>query len=244
MRTDLIIPARNEEENIDAVAHALAQLPDGTLRRVVLVDNGSTDLTAQLSESAGFEVVHESRPGYGGACLAGLAHLADDPPEAVAFLDADLADDPDRLPALLGMIAEGSADLVLGQRQRLAEPGALDPHQRFGNWLACRLLRVITGYGYRDLGPMRAVRWRSLDRLNMADRTWGWTVEMQYKALRYGLRVAEVDVPYRKRRAGRSKISGSLVGSFRAAVKIIATLGRLWWTTPRHVSRGEAVGDV
>jgi glycosyltransferase involved in cell wall biosynthesis len=244
MHTDLIIPARNEAEVLPALAAALRPWREaGLIRRVVLCDNGSTDATAALARDVGLVVVHEARPGYGGACLAGLAHLAADPPDIVAFLDADLADDPAELARLVQPIAEGSADLVLGQRQRLAERGALDPHQRFGNGLACALLRIITGHRFRDLGPMRAVRWRSLQRLGMADRTWGWTIEMQYKAVRHGLRIAEIDVPYRKRRAGRSKISGSLRGSIRAGTKIIATLAHLWWTTPRRVATGEAVRE-
>lgn len=235
MQTDLVIPARNEAENMPALIAAVdATRQAAGLRRVVLADNGSTDGTADLARAGGFEVVYEPQPGYGAACLAALDHLKADPPDMVAFLDADLADDPAHLIDLITPIAEGSADLALGQRQRLAVPGALDPHQRFGNWLATSLLRVITGRAYRDLGPMRALRWRSLEKLAMVDRTWGWTVEMQYKAARYGLRIAEIDVPYRKRHAGKSKISGSLVGSFRAGTKIIGTLAHLWWTTPKR----------
>ncbi len=237
MQTDLIIPARNEAQALPQLIVAVeAVRRRARLRRVVLADNGSTDATAALARAGGFEVVHEPRPGYGGACLAALRHLAADPPDAVAFLDADLADDPQQLAALLRPIAQGSADFTLGRRQRFAEPGALDPHQRFGNRLACTLLRLTTGHRFDDLGPLRAIRWSSLQRLGMADRTWGWTVEMQFKAVRHGLRIAELDVPYRKRRAGRSKISGSLVGSLRAGTKIIATLARLWWTVPRRAS--------
>lgn len=242
MLVDLVIPARNEAENMPALIAAIdAARAEAGLRRVVLADNGSTDATALLAREGGFEVVHEAQPGYGAACLAGLKHLEADPPDLVAFLDADLADDPAQLVRLIEPIVRGSADLALGQRQKFAEPGALDPHQRFGNWLAVTLLRIITGHGYRDLGPMRVVRWRSLEKLAMADRTWGWTIEMQYKAVRYGLRLAEIDVPYRKRHAGKSKISGSLVGSFRAGTKIISTLAYLWWTTPKTLATPEAV---
>lgn len=233
--TDLVIPAVNEAENLPALVAALAPLrASGAVRRVVLADNGSTDATPDLARDAGFTVVTEPRRGYGNACLAGLAALDADPPDAVAFLDADLADDPAGLPGLTAPLADGTADLVLGQRRRLAEPGALDPHQAFGNWLACTLLRITTGRRYRDLGPLRVVRWRSLQTLEMCDPTWGWTVEMQYKAARRGLRIQEIDVPYRKRNAGKSKISGNLIGSMRAGTKIIAVLAKLWWTTPRH----------
>lgn len=236
MHTDLIIPARNEQENLPALIAALEPVRAAAgIRRVVLADNGSTDRTAELARAGGFEVVHEPQPGYGAACLRALDHIREDPPDIVAFLDADLADDPQQLATLVKPIASGSADLVLGQRQRLAQPGALDPHQRFGNWLACTLLKAITGRSFRDLGPMRAIRWRSFQQLGMADRTWGWTIEMQYKATRFGQRIEEIDVPYRRRHAGKSKISGSLVGSFRAGTKIIATLGHLWWTTPKAV---------
>jgi len=244
MRTDLVIPARNEAENIPALIAAIdAVRVSAGLGRVVLADNGSTDATAELARAGGFEVVYEAQPGYGAACLAGLAQLKADPPDMVAFLDADLADDPAHLIDLIQPIAEGRADLALGQRQRLADAGALDPHQRFGNWLAVTLLRVIAGRAYRDLGPMRVVRWRSLETLAMVDRTWGWTVEMQYKAARFGLRIAEVDVPYRKRHAGTSKISGSLIGSFRAGTKIITTLAHLWWTTPKAQPTPEAIRE-
>jgi len=231
-RCDLIIPARNEAENLPSLAAALAPLREqGVVRRVVLCDNGSTDATADLARAAGFDVVHEPRPGYGGACLTGIAWLqdADDPPSVVAFLDADLSDDPRGLADLVRPVVDDHADLVIGCRPALAEPGALDPHQRFGNRLACWLLRLATGHRWSDLGPMRAVRWSSLFELEMVDRTWGWTVEMQYKAITRGLRVMEVDVPYRCRHAGTSKISGSLVGSFKAGRKIITTICGLWW---------------
>ncbi len=232
VRCDLIIPARNEADNLPALAAALRPLvEDGTLRRVVLCDNASTDGTADLARDAGLTVVHEPRPGYGGACLAALRHIAEDAPElpdTVAFLDADLADDPAMLPALLEPLARGDADLVLGRRVP-QQRGALDPHQRFGNRLACVLMRLLTGRRYRDLGPMRAVTWDALQRLDMQDRTWGWTVEMQYKAATRGLRTLEIDTPYRRRHAGKSKISGSVTGSVRAGVVIIRTLAALWW---------------
>jgi glycosyltransferase involved in cell wall biosynthesis len=232
---DLIIPARDEESNIVALLDAV---PTGFFRHVIVADNGSTDRTAALAREHGATVVYEAQPGYGAACLAGLKwieNLGDGrAPLVVAFVDADLADDPAELPGLSEPITGGRADMTIGTRANLALPGALDPHQRFGNWLACRLIAAGTGRRYRDLGPMRVVRWRSMTELNMQDRTWGWTVEMQYKAARLGLRVVEIDVPYRKRRSGKSKISGSLIGSVRAGGKIISTIVGLWWADRRR----------
>lgn len=227
-KVDLVIPARNEELNIGAL---LAALPRATLRHVIVADNGSTDRTAKLAQDHGAVVVHEPQRGYGAACLAGLGWIAalDDPPDVVAFIDADLADDPALLPTLCAPITNNKADLVIGSRRRLAQPGALTSSQRFGNALACRLIRLVTGQRYSDLGPMRAIRWSRLQTLAMSDRTWGWTVEIQFKAATQGLRFAEIDVPYRPRNAGQSKISGSWIGSVRAGWKIITTIAKLWW---------------
>lgn len=252
-KIDLIVPARNEETNIVALMEALpGPHPDGQpgehpgecpgagcyFRHVVIADNGSTDRTAALAKEHGAVVVHESQPGYGAACQAGLRWIdeqgAENAPDAVAFLDADLADDPAQLPKLCEPILTKQAEMVIGTRTRRAEPGALDPHQRFGNWLACRLIGLTTGKRYRDLGPMRVVAWKSMQTLDMQDRTWGWTVEMQFKAARLGMRVQEVDVPYRKRRSGKSKISGSLIGSAKAGTKIISTIFSLWWAGRRR----------
>lgn len=234
---DLIIPARNEQANIAAVLDAL---PPRLFRRVIVADNASTDQTAALAKAGGAVVVYESRPGYGGACQAAL-HWLDhqpDPPDAVAFLDADLADDPAQLPRLCQPVKSGEADLVIGCRPALAEPGALTFTQRFGNRLACTLMRLATGRRYRDMGPMRVICYRSLKQLQMADMTWGWTLEMQFKAAVTGLRIIEIDVPYRRRHAGESKISGTWIGSVRAGYRIIVTLIRLWWRyrkgPPRH----------
>lgn len=229
---DLLIPARNEQENIPALMDAV---PKGQLRHIIVIDNGSTDQTASLARAAGAVVVSESQRGYGAACLAGLAWVEaqNDPPDMVAFIDADLADDPSLLPTLWEPIAQDTTDMVVGARRRLAQPGALTLPQRAGNAIACAMIRFTTGHRYTDLGPMRVVRWPSLMALNMADRTWGWTVEMQFKAARMGFRVMELDVPYRPRRAGVSKISGSLVGSVRAGWKILTTISTLWWQSSR-----------
>lgn len=212
----------------------LAALPWPELRRVVIVDNGSTDRTAELARDSAAVVVSEPRRGYGAACLRGLRHLADDPPEVVAFVDGDLCDDPQLLPAVFAPIIAGEAELVIASRVKLALPGALTLPQRVGNALSCRLITLLTGERYSDLGPMRAIRWSSLDRLDMRDTTWGWTVEMQFKAAAMGMTIREIDVPYRPRRAGHSKISGSLIGSVRAGSKILTTLARLWWRQRRR----------
>lgn len=235
LRCDLIIPAFNESANIDPLFDALEPLRGDLLRHVVFADNGSTDGTPEIAERRGATVVHEPARGYGAACLKALAWLdaLDTPPDIVAFLDADLSDDPASLPAVIEPIAQGRADLVIGSRVRLAEPGALNLAQRFGNRLACLLIWITTGRRYHDLGPMRAVRWPALQRLAMADRTWGWTVEMQTKAALAGIPILEVDVPYRRRAHGRSKISGTARGVLTAGSKIILTILAVRWTWRR-----------
>ena len=221
VRVDAIIPALDEESSIGRVLDAL---PRGLIRRVVVVDNGSTDGTAAAARAHGATVVKEPRRGYGAACLKGLEALAADPPDAVLFLDADLSDDPTQADEVLRPILEGRADLVIGSRALgKREPGALTPHARFGNWLATRLLRLLYGARYTDLGPFRAIRYDALCGLGMADRDFGWTIEMQVKAARAGLRHAEVPVRYR-RRMGRSKISGTIAGSVQAGAKILGVI--------------------
>src|SRR6185295_6110026 len=170
-----------------SVGAVLDEIPRPPVRRVVVADNGSTDATARIARAHGATVVSEPRRGYGAACLRGLEALAADPPDVVLFLDADGSDDPEQTPALLRPILEGRADLVVGSRV-LGEPdpGALGPHARFGNWLATRLLAVLYGARYTDLGPFRAIRYEALAALGMKDRDFGWTVEMQVKAARRG----------------------------------------------------------
>lgn len=226
-RVDLLIPVFNEVESLPALFEALAPLrADGTVRTVVIADNGSTDGSAAMARHLGAMVVCEARRGYGSACLRGIAALAGqaEPPEALVFLDADLSDDPSMLPDLVAPILRGEAVIVIGSRVKCAEPGALNVVQRFGNRLACALMRALGGRAYSDLGPFRAIRWDALQELRMADPTWGWTVEMQMKAALLGLPVAEIDVPYRRRRQGRSKISGTVGGVLRAGTKIIVTI--------------------
>lgn len=222
----VIVPAHNEES---ALPHVLAALP--RVSQVVVVDNASTDQTALVARSAGATVVYEAQRGYGAACLAGLAEihrrvkLGTTPPQVVAFIDGDFSDYPERLPVLLEPILAGQADLVLGSRLTgRREPGAMPPQSRFGNRLACWLMRRIWGVAYSDLGPFRAIRYASLLALNMGDRGYGWTVEMQIKAAVAGLRVLEVPVDYRAR-IGVSKISGTLTGSVKAGWRILTTIG-------------------
>ena len=228
-RVAVLIPAHNEALSIALV---LAELPVGLAQEVVVVDNASTDNTAQMARAAGATVLHEARPGYGSACLAGLAYYAAQPagqrPEILVFLDGDHSDYPEQLPELLAPLLAGTADMVIGSRALgEREAGALLPQQRFGNWLATRLLRLRYGGTHTDLGPFRAIRTAALDRLHMADTTYGWTVEMQVKAARLGLRVVEVPVRYR-RRIGTSKVSGTVRGTLGAGYKILWTIFKYW----------------
>ena len=225
----MLIPAHNEALSIGLV---LGEIPAGLAQEVVVVDNASTDATAAAARAAGATVVAESRPGYGQACLAGLAYYAAQPagrtPEIIVFLDGDHSDFPTEMPALLAPILSGAAELVIGSRALgERERGALLPQQRFGNWLATRLLRLRYGGTHTDLGPFRAIRADALACLNMVDTNYGWTVEMQVKAARLGLRVAEVPVRYR-RRIGTSKISGTVRGTLSAGYKILWTIFKYW----------------
>ena len=226
---DVLIPALDEEA---ALPRVLADLPrEGPLwrvRQVIVVDNGSADRTAEVARAAGAVVVSEPRRGYGAACLAGMARVRPDPPGVLVFLDADHSDDPGDLPALLAPLARGEADLVIGSRvARMRERGAFTPVQSFGNALAAALMRVLFGARFTDLGPFRAIRWEALERLGMRDRDYGWTVEMQTRALRARLRCAEVPVAYRRRRLGASKVSGTIRGVAGAGWKILSTIARV-----------------
>lgn len=222
-RRALVIPALNEAGSI---ADLLAQIPSGLFTQVIVVDNGSRDRTAALARQAGAQVVEEPRRGYGQACLAGLAHLQPGT-SAVAFIDADLSDDPGDLARLVGFFDEGAYDLAIGSRVLgTPEPGSLTPLQRFGNALATRLIRALWRVSYTDLGPLRILGLEALRRLDLRDRDFGWNVEMQAKAARLGLKVGEIAVGYRRRRAGESKISGTVIGSIRAGAKILLTIYR------------------
>jgi glycosyltransferase involved in cell wall biosynthesis len=196
---------------------------------VVVADNGSTDRTALRAHAAGAFVVWEPRRGYGQACLSALWSLRDSPPDVVAFMDGDGADEPGDLARILDHLEAGSLDLVVGSRSRSrAEPGALLPQAVFGNWLSTRLIERLYGVRFTDLGPLRAIRWEALTHLRMQDLNFGWTVEMQARAARLQMRCGEIPVRYR-RRVGQSKVSGTVRGSVLAGRKILWTLARERW---------------
>ena len=211
----VIMPTRNEAAALPKVLSAI--LPK--VAEVIVVDTASTDGTPEIAAGMGARVVSEPRRGYGRACLAGIAALSP-AVDTILFMDADASDRPEDLPRLLAPLIEEGAELVIGARSLDVEPGALTPQQRFGNALACRLIRLVWGIGYTDLGPFRVIRRAALERLQMRDETWGWTVEMQVRAARLGLRVREVPVGYR-RRIGHSMISGTLMGTIKAGWKIL-----------------------
>lgn len=214
----VVIPALNEEQSIAKVVSAIP----GWVDDIVVVDNGSWDSTPEIAARYGARVLSEPRRGYGAACLQGISQLHD--PDVVLFMDGDFSDRPEEAPALVDPIISGAADLVVGSRvlgQR--ESGALSPQARFGNWLACWLMRFLWNARYTDLGPFRAISFTALQRLHMADPDYGWTVEMQIKAARDRLKVLEVPVSYR-RRIGKSKVSGTLRGVVGAGTKILWTI--------------------
>lgn len=221
------MPALDEEQ---AIGQVLAAIPERLVEVVVVADNGSRDRTAQVARAAGAVVVHEPQRGYGAACLAALAacrQLPGGPPDVVCFLDADFSDYPEDMGRVLAPIFAGQADLVIGSRMILPEArAALLPQARWGNRLAVTLIRWLWGARFTDLGPFRAVTWDALERVGMTDTNFGWTVELQIKAARLGLRHLEVPVRYRDR-VGTSKITGTVRGAVQAGTKIL-------WTIARH----------
>jgi glycosyltransferase involved in cell wall biosynthesis len=230
-RIAVVIPALDEE---DAIGRVIADIP-AVVGEIVVVDNGSRDGTAMAASAAGARVVREPERGYGAACLAGIAALTS--PDIVVFLDGDYGDDPRELTWLVEPILRGEADFVIGSRTKgHSAPGALAPHQRFGNWLACRLIKLIWGVPYTDLGPFRAIDHRALQTLAMRERRFGWTVEMQIKAAAAGLRIREVPVSYRAR-IGTSKISGTIRGSVFAGATILTLIARSALSGARDAAR-------
>ena len=223
MRAALIIPALNEAECLPLLFDAM---PPDLFRWIIVADNGSTDGTAAVARARGAIVVAEPERGYGAASLAALAALPAEA-EIVVWMQADLSEDPSQAAELMAPIRAGEADLVIGSRTLgTAAKGALLPHQQFGNRLACFLIRMFWGHRYTDLGPFRAIRRDALDRMRMADRNYGWTIEMQIKAVRMGLRVVELPVRYGVRVAGENKVSGNWRASARAGWIILRTVFR------------------
>ncbi len=219
-RIGVVIPARDEER---AIGKVLAGIPKW-VDVVIVADNGSRDRTAEFARAAGATVVLEREAGYGAACLAGIGALP--PVDIVVFVDGDHSDHTEDMAELVDPILSGKADMVIGSRALgLVEPGAMTSQQLFGNWLATRLIRLIWGVRCTDLGPYRAIAKPALDRLAMADRDYGWTVEMQIKAIENGIRVVEVPARYRCR-IGQSKISGTVSGTIQAGMKILTVIAR------------------
>ena len=222
MTTLVIIPAFNEAR---AIAQVIGDVPD-EVDEVVVVNNASTDETEDNARTAGATVLTEPRQGYGFACLRGIEYARARQPDVVVFLDGDYSDHPDEMTRLLRPIEDGEADFVVGSRIRgESEPGAMLPQAQIGNRVACTLMRWIWGAEYTDLGPFRAIRFADLLALDMQDQTYGWTIEMQIKAVEAGLRIREVPVSYRKR-VGVSKITGTIAGTVKASAKILWTIGR------------------
>lgn len=211
----------------DSIALVLKDLP--SVAEVIVVDNGSTDDGPKIASQSGATVIHEPQRGYGKACLTGIAYLAGrahaNPDSAiVVFVDADYSDHPDEMPKLVQPIVEEDFDFVVGSRSAGSrEQGAMHFQAIFGNWLACSLMNRMLGSRFTDLGPFRAIRYRSLIGLEMQDENFGWTIEMQIKACHRGLRIKEVPVSYR-RRIGVSKISGTVSGTIQAGYKILYTI--------------------
>lgn len=221
---DVLIPAYNEEQSIRKV---IAEIPD-FVRNIVVVNNASTDNTREAAENAGARVLDEPQMGYGKACLTGMAWISkqETQPDILVFLDGDYSDFPAQMIDLIKPIQEGKADLVIGSRALgKRERGSMTIPQRFGNWLATRLMDYLYGVKFTDLGPFRAARWAKLRILGMQDQNYGWTIEMQIKAAKEGWKLAEVPVDYR-RRIGVSKVSGTVKGVIGAGYKILWTIWR------------------
>jgi glycosyltransferase involved in cell wall biosynthesis len=216
----VIIPALNEGGNIRRLVNEIPrEFPFAVDIQVFVVNNGSTDNTAAEAEAAGATVVDAPRRGYGYACAAGVA--AAEGADVVLFMDGDGSFDPAEMGLLLRPIVENRADLVLGSRTQHIEPHAMPPHQRFGNWLVARLVRLLYGLHVTDLGPYRAIRYDLLRALQMREMTFGWPMEMMVKAARKRSRILEVPVHYRKRWSGQSKVSGTLRGTLLATYYIL-----------------------
>ncbi len=223
---DIIIPAYNEERSVGLV---LGDIPKYRVRRMIVCNNASTDQTAQVAREAGAIVLDQPIKGYGSACLKGIEFLQanPDPPDVVVFLDADYSDHPEELAQLVQPIIDEDYDMVIGSRALgNMEEGAMMPQQIFGNWLATNLIRLFYNYHFTDLGPFRAIKYETLIDMKMSDPDFGWTVEMQVKAAKMGLKCKDIPVSYRKR-IGVSKVSGTVKGTILAGHKILWTIFKL-----------------
>jgi glycosyltransferase involved in cell wall biosynthesis len=214
----VIIPAYNEEQSIGKVVD---DIPRSIVNHVIVVNNNSTDTTVEVAKKAGAIVIDETRKGYGWACLKGIEHSKTLNTEIVVFLDGDYSDYPGEIPDVLAPIFESNMDMVIGSRVLgKREKGSLTPQQVFGNWLATKLIRLFYRARFTDLGPFRAIKSASLEKLKMSDKTYGWTIEMQIKAAKQKMNFCEVPVNYKKR-IGVSKVSGTIKGTVLAGIKII-----------------------
>jgi glycosyltransferase involved in cell wall biosynthesis len=222
-RISVIIPALNEEETIAAVVRAI---PARLVEEVIVVDNGSTDRTTERAQQAGASVVVEPRRGYGRACRAGVLAAAES--SILVFLDGDGSDCPELMDRLLGPILAGTHDFVIGSRLRgRREPGSMNAAQASAGRIAGILLKLVYGVRYSDMCPFRAIRRDALEKLGMKEETYGWNLEMQMRAARAGLRILEVPVDHRRRAGGKSKVSGNMLGTIRAASRILLTFVRV-----------------
>lgn len=226
MSNIVIIPAYNEQDSIGLV---IKDLPKNLCHRIIVVNNNSTDNTSMEASKAGAMVVNETRQGYGSACLRGIEFAMQFDPKTLIFLDADYSDYPQEISLLIDQIEQGY-DFVVGSRNLgQAEKNSLLPQAIFGNFLATKLMRLLfKGFKFSDLGPFRAIKTQALKKLNMKDKDFGWTVEMQIKAIVKNLKIAEVSVSYRKR-IGESKISGTIHGSLQAGFKILYTIFKYYY---------------
>lgn len=223
VKIKIIIPAFNEENGVGQV---IQEIPKRIVDEIIVVNNASTDKTEIIARDNGATVLHEAIPGYGRACLTGIEYVKHSPskPDVIVFLDADHSDYPEEIIQLIQPILDNKADLVIGSRALgNKEKGSMTPQQIFGNWLATRLLKLLYNVKFSDLGPFRAIRFDKLLELDMQDKTYGWTVEMQLKAAKKGLKCVEIPVRYRKR-IGVSKISGTVKGTLMAGYKILFTI--------------------
>jgi len=229
-RLGIVIPAFNEEESIGLIVDRclIAANVLGSVR-VIVCDNGSQDSTAIIARNAGAEIVHVDRKGYGAACQGGISYLANWP-DILIFVDADGSSQPEEIPALIEPVIRGVADLVIGRRPWSAP---MTPPQRWGTWLAVKLVNSFWRSDFTDMGPFRCIDRESLNRLGMRDQTWGWTIEMQILAQMKGLRVQEVPVSWDERMAGTSKISGTFCGVIKAGSRILWTVARYAFTGSR-----------